>query len=342
MATNFELTSWLKSLGLGDESVKNVVAAMGTDAEKVAPTIKSQVMAQSDYSRAMDELRTKEDSLKQEYVTKTEQEMTALAAARSEFDTRYQTALKERVEAQNRLALVQAEIDRVAAEYAVPDDALKAIRTQLTTAAPPATAPPAATPPPAVDPSKFMSMEQFTKEAAAYSRLPIEYMRIGAEHRSLFGVDPFIGDATGQTIMDKVLNRAQAGDVGTDGKRYKLSLRDAWEREFNVAAKREEVREAAIQSRIEAARKEAEQKVRSELALAGTPVRNPNLKLPGSPIFHDEHFKQGQPPPPAPTNANSPAFRRATASSADDRVNAAVAAFENDLSQRLETASTTQ
>lgn len=332
MATNFELTSWLKSLGLGDESVKNVVAAMGTDAEKVAPTIKSQVMAQSDYSRAMDELRTKEDSLKQEYVTKTEQEMTALAAARSEFDTRYQTALKERVEAQNRLALVQAEIDRVAAEYAVPDDALKAIRTQLTTAAPPATAPPAATPPPAVDPSKFMSMERFAKEADAYSRLPIEYMAIAEEHRELFGSSPFIRK-DGQSAMDKALARARKDNV---------PLSTAWEREFNVAAKREEVREAAIQSRIEAARKEAEQKVRSELALAGTPVRNPNLKLPGSPIFHDEHFKQGQPPLPAPTNANSPAFRRATASSADDRVNAAVAAFENDLSQRLETASTTQ
>jgi len=322
----FALNSWVDSLAqagkLTEDEKKSMQAVLSAHPE-ATEFVKSGYMAQSEFSRHMDELRTKEEGLKQEYLSKTEQELQALAGARSEFDTRYQKAISDRIEVENRLALVKGEIDRVAAEYAIPDDALKNIRAGATTTPPPTTPPP--TQQPAFDASKYMTMEQFSKEAGAYTVLPIEYMAIAEEHRDLFGSSPFVRK-NGQSAMDVALARA---------KKDKVPLQTAWEREFNVAAKREEVREAGVNARIEAARKEAEQKVRSELALQGTPVRDPNLKLPGSPVLHMTE------PPLRPgetqrTAADSPMFRRATAGSADDRVRAGIAAFEKNLSESLE------
>jgi hypothetical protein len=312
MANEFELKGWLKGLGLADDVVADISTKI-TD-EKVLTALKDQVMAQSDYSRSMDGLKKDRDRLQKEFDDKLKKEMDSLGNYRGEFDARYKKAADERLAAENRLNSVKSQLEALANEYALPEDAIKPILEGSRVATPATPTAPAA---PSVDTSQFLTREQFGKDAQFYKRLPIEYQRIAAVHQSLFKQDPFLEDANGQCIMDRVLAKAEND---------KVTLRQAWEQEFSVGTKRAEV---AAAERAEADKKlvaETERRIRSEIA-----VENPAAFKRPAGLPHSPALEMAGPPKKAdgtPTNANAPAFQRATASQSEDRVANAVRAWQ--------------
>lgn len=253
MPNEFELKGWLKGLGLADDVV-TLIGEKVTD-QTVLNNIKGQVMAQSDYSRAMDALRKQETELKAAADAKVKKELDEIANYRSESDGNFKRAQEERVKAEQRLIAVRAQIETLARDYALPNEAIEGLFKDVPAGAPPP-------PPPAKnDPDpRYMTREQFGTEADAYTRLPIEYAQIAGEYEDLFKSSAYRrADANTLSPIERVLQRSK-----TD----KVPLRAAFEREFNVQAKRDEIREADVTRRIteaaEAARREERTKIAAE------------------------------------------------------------------------------
>ena len=317
-AATFELKQWLKGLGLADDVVTDLSTKLGD--EKVASAIKSQVMAQSDYSRSMDELKKQEAKLQSDFDTKLKAEMDSIGTYRGEYDARYAKATKEREEAQKALVAARNAVERLANEYALPEDAVKSVfegGVVLTDEQRRQQEQERARQQQTVDTSKFMTVENFGKEANAYARLMPTMLQMEREHSRLFGADQF-------PDFEKLLDRAA---------KEKIPLRAAWEAEYKVADKKEEVRKAAEDARVNDAVKAAETRIRSELALENPGVRTSTAQYPHSPALE----AAGIPKATKDANGNDiPVYRRATASSSDDRVRNAVQKFHENLAAAQE------
>ncbi len=297
----FKLVEHFTSLGMSPELAAEVAGKI-TDAS-VVEKIKSGYMAQSDYSRKMDELRANQANLQKEFDDKWATEQASIATYRGEYDSRYDKAAKERLDAQNALNAAKSAVEKLAIDYALPEDAVKSI---FTGATPP---PPPVRTEPAIDPSKFMSVVDFQREANAYARLMPTMLQMEREHSKLFGADQL-------PDFEKLLDRAA---------KEKIPLKAAWESEYKVADKREEIRETTKKNEIAAAVSAAETRVRSEIALANPGVQGPRpASLPHSPVF--EHANgpgiQRNADGTMPTN-----YVRPTAGGTEDRVRAAAGKF---------------
>ena len=316
-ATQFDLTKWVGSLGLDGDNAKAVIAAMSD--EKVLNNVKGQVMAQSDYSRAMDELRTQQAQAQRDFDAKYQKEMDELSRYRGEYDSRYEKAAKERLEAQNALNAARAAVEKLANDYALPADAITGIFSSVQPTTQQTTQTQQQRTDPAIDTSKFLTVDNFKREADAYARLTPLLLSLEREHSRLFGADQF-------PDFEKLLNAHAAGGG-------KQSLRAIWESEYKVPEKRAELQEADIKARIAAAEEAREKAVRSQIAAENPGAVTTRLKLPGSPAL----AAAGAPGrTDSTTNATEPAFRRATAGTSEERVSSAVAAFESNLQTALE------
>ena len=297
----FKLIDHFTSLGMTPELAAEVAGKI-TDSS-VVEKIKSGYMAQSDYSRKMDELRTNQANSRRSSTRSGRHEQASIATYRGEYDSRYDKAAKERLDAQNALNAAKSAVEKLAIDYALPEDAVKSI---FTGATPP---PPPKRDVPDFDATKFMSVVDFQREANAYARLMPTMLQMEREHSKLFGADRL-------PDFEKLLDRAA---------KEKIPLKAAWESEYKVADKREEIRETAKKNEIAAAVSAAETRVRSEIALANPGVVGPRpVNLPHSPIF--EHANGPGIRPNAdgtmPTN-----YQRPTAGGTEDRVRAAAGKF---------------
>lgn len=97
---------------------------------------------------------------------------------------------------------------------------------------------------------------------------------LAAEHQTLFGKPMSRADLI-QTLREDV-KKTQNPNLG---------LRDVFERKFNVAAKREELNEAAVQKRINDAVSARETSLRDEMALRSSSAAPTNPNHAPSPIF---------------------------------------------------------
>lgn len=331
MPADFDAKQWLKGLGLADDVVADIATKIAD--EKVLTNLKGQVLAQSDYSRAMDALRTKETKLQADADAKVQKELAEIAKYRGESDTNFQRAVDERVKAEQALISVRAQIESLARDYALPNDVVDPIlkgvlqRSAADDAEARRRAEEQRRQSTELD-SRYLSREEFTKQVPAWKRVPIEYQRVAGEYQSLFKSDPYLGDSTGKCAMDRIVERHEKDNV---------PLREAFEREFNVVAKREEVRQAEVDARVSKAVEDAVRAERTKIAAENPAAfRQANPKLPGSIALKlagaPERNTDGSIKGTAPAGFN----RASGAGGHEDRVTSAVARFNTELDSALE------
>jgi hypothetical protein len=327
MPADFDIKGWLKSVGVA-EDVATEIAGKVSD-EKALTNWKGAVMAQSDYSRNMDALRKKEQQLQADADAKVQKELAEIAKYRGESDTNFQRAVSERVKAEQDLIAVRAQIEGLARDYALPNDAIDPIlrgvpARQQDDEAARRRAEAERARSNDLDP-RYLTVERFGKEAGAYSMLPIEYAQIAGEYEDLFKSNAYRRASSGTpSAMERILERAK-----TD----KVDLRAAFEREFNVSAKRDEIRAAEQSAAIATAVAEAEKRVRSQIAAENPGVTSARtVKLPGSPAL----ASAGAPERAKDNAGNAIPFQRVNSAQAhQDRVSRAVSSFNESLEKNL-------
>lgn len=237
MAKNhdFSLDKWLDGLGLSAAERTTVASAINADPTRVA-YIRDSQLAQSDYAFHMNELKTK--------IADEERYLKELDTWKGDQSLAIQQAHADVAKAKGEAAAY--------AEY---------LRTQgvdpatlgLPSAA--AGAEPKIEPakPAEVDASKYVTRDQ----AIALARWPVVYDQLNREHQRLFG-QPI----DGTKLFDEVMK-------STD------DPQTVFDRVFNAPARRTEMQEADIQTRIEQARKDERIKVQSEISVGRYAPTNP-------------------------------------------------------------------
>lgn len=278
--TAAELESWVTGLGLSEDKKKVVLEAMG--AEAVLPKVGETILMRADYSKNLDALAKDKERLEAEYKQKVAAEdkfRESLSGWKTEAEQKYEASLKKaREESETRLAASRDKIKSLAERYSIPEEEVKDLL------AAPATAPrtePVRDP----DTGKFMSREEYSREAQSYVKLPAIMVGLDREYYKLFG-----NDAT-PINWEKVIEGAQTN---------KRTVSQEFEFTFHMEDKRKEIGVAAHKKEIEDAEKRGADSARSKVfaehpELAG---RSVTREAPGSPIL-DEARKQaatGKPP----------------------------------------------
>jgi hypothetical protein len=296
-----DLEKFVADLGLPADKAKMVLDSIGAD-EGARNKFGEHVLRQQDYSSKMDALKTEQQRLETEYKSKVAQEEAfhaSVATWKTEAEKKTEEAItKARREAEDRLANASAKIRTLATNHGIPEDEIKDLLV--------APANPNPNPQPR-DPEtgKFMTTEQYLRDADFYARLPGIMSSKEREYYRLYGTDaPDIN-------WDKVIDASKTN---------KKPLGVMFDETYKLAEKRQEIEAKKHADDIAAAEKRGEEAALSKL-LAEHPEmtgRVVNRERPGSPILERarEHAKLPDAPKPSP-NASR------------DAVSAAVQAFQD-------------
>jgi len=306
-----KVEQFINSLGATEDEKKALLAAVGKYS--------------TNFDAAFDEidtLKTREAELRTQYEEKAAAYEKSLQGWQTEAEKSFQTALAAegaRINAER--AAIQADIRKLAAEYALPETAIAPLVGK---------APAAPTPPepkqPTFDEGKFMTRDQFRTEADYYAKLPLLYSRLEREHTKLFGESNY-------PDFDKLI------DFST---KNKVNLETAWKTMYNIEAKREEVRNKQFEDRLKAetekVAKDTEARVRSEMSADNPTVVHRRNNEPMSSVLRLNNMDR-HPAPPAPDpNAAPPAavpssLRGPARLGREERVRAASATFETEFAK---------
>lgn len=241
-----ELKTWVGSLGLSEADQAVVVKSFSNP--DVLKKVESSILTQSEFSRKLDELKTKESTLEREY-----QEKVAAEDKFKESLVGWKTAKEKEIEAQvskareeseAKLTAARDKIRQLANAHGIPEDEIKDL------------VPASATPTPRVDPprddtsGRWMSKDEFRREAAAYARLPGLMVGLDREYYRLFGND------APPPSWDKVIEEAE---------RTKKPLATVFSSTYKMDEKRAEISKIAHDKEIEDARKAGAESERSKL-----------------------------------------------------------------------------
>ena len=303
-----KVEQFINSLGATEDEKKALLAAVGKYS--------------TNFDAAFDEidtLKTREAELRTQYEEKAAAYEKSLQGWQTEAEKSFQTALAAegaRINAER--AAIQADIRKLAAEYALPETAIAPLVGK---------APAAPTPPepkqPTFDEGKFMTRDQFRTEADYYAKLPLLYSRLEREHTKLFGESNY-------PDFDKLI------DFST---KNKVNLETAWKTMYNIEAKREEVRNKQFEDRLKAetekVAKDTEARIRSEVAADNPAMVHRHSNEPFSSVLrlNQQHKPAVAPATPDP-NATIPNSLRGPARlGREERVKAAAATFETEFAK---------
>lgn len=230
--TKAELEAWVSGWNLPDDKKQAVVAALGDDA--VVGHVGESIFMRQDYDRSYNELTQERAAIaqKQNEVLTLE---TQLTQWREENNPKFETAVAEAAQAKD-------ELTRMTHAYIQHGHSLSELGNGDE---PPK---PSAAPAAVFDDSKYVSKEDMAKIVPALASFTPQYQAIVQEHFKLTGEYP---------DGDKILAEVYKGKTA----------RAAWEETHGIAAIREKKNEELVEQRIAAAVKDAETKIRTEMAI---------------------------------------------------------------------------
>lgn len=210
---------------LADEQAAALEAAIAKD--EVAKVLNEGLMARSDYSRSMDKLRTEKEQWQAQANTELQGHVSQLEHWRQTKENEVNAELQRQIAARD--AYWKAQLEGQGAEITDP---------------PPSSAKPNGhangngngTP-------KYITAEELDRREYEYSQIPAMQMQLAIKHHELFGNWPDLTSITDQAVK---LNR-QAAALNQRGP----SLEQVWESMYKVPEKREELRQAEIQRKID-------------------------------------------------------------------------------------------
>lgn len=257
------LQSWVNGLGLSDTEKTSVLASFGRP--EVLSKVGDSILAQSDYSRRMDELKTKENSLQSDFQKriadeekKTTDFVNSTGSWKAEKEKILNDAIAARAAAENALAKVQADIKNVYTEFGIPEDRLPKVASTMT---------PTPTPSNNDLPNrdlegKFASKDYVEGLANNVLKLPAIISRLDREYERLFGREAPLVD------WEKVIDDARAS---------KRTLVQEFETQFKVPERRAAIAKEAHDREIADAEKRGAESARSKL-LAENPGFSTNVR----------------------------------------------------------------
>lgn len=259
-----DLAGWLQELNaegsLTTEELAAVTAALGK--APVAKRLGDSVLRQSDYSRHMDELRTKERETENiraqlhEWKTKADADIARLTK-------RVEDGKITEAAYQARLTTLKTQADDLGLE--------------IDTSPPSAAAPPPAASPVSAVPEGYEELRAgFDKATKLFPRIPAMLQDLAYEHFELFGKWPKL-----DPIMEKMLVTGRP-------------LREVWEEEYKVGDRRTALETERIETIKRTAANEAETRVRSELK-----APRPRPDAPHSPVLSQLAGKEKAPKEPS-------------------------------------------
>jgi hypothetical protein len=238
--------------------------------EKVRGKIDAELSgAQSEISRKFDEAKAERErtlAYKQE-----------LAEWKAKADETYQRESQGFRRANETLAQYKARLKSFVDAGTLDEEDVKDL---LAAEVSPAAAPTSQEPKRDPDTGKFLSREDFAKEARSFVEYPAQLIVLAEEHRSIFG--------TPMSDMDQIVRTAMQ-----EGKK----VREVWEEKYKVADKRAEIAALKAKEHDDLIRREERQKVTSELSNPASPVLRERLASPALQIKpRDEKYAvhQGQ------------------------------------------------
>ncbi len=252
-----ELEQWFADLQTqGGLSPEDIAALQGVFAKSAKATeyAKGSVLRHSDYSRLVSEARTKQELAESE-LKKAQDLIDQNTAWSKEKDEAYQAAIARAQAAErDRLVLQQKLKD----DYKVTPETLTDLGLDKVEVKP--------------DPLKQPDVKYLTADDMEKAlnlrgldllKMNAELFKLNKQHRALYGDD--IDDPT------EIINYALEKKTGT--------LKEAWEQKYNVAAKRTEIQEAQIKTRIDTEVARKLEDARSAELLKGTPGHVPDEGL---------------------------------------------------------------
>ncbi len=241
MPIKAELKSWLESVApLLDKDVRKGLEAE-LEKDEVANKFKETVLARSDYSRAMDELRLKEQTTAEEQ-RKAQAWYDTLSAWQKEKEPLVQQTLREKELARAELEAYKAQLKSLS-EAGLIDPSEASVKFE---------SPNTPKPNGGAEP-KYLTAENLKQERLQMERdfayALANFGDIADQHQELFG-----SRLTRKELLDELMQKG-----GT--------LEEAWDRKYNVTAKRQELEQNRVNKLIEDARAEERAKVLSERAV---------------------------------------------------------------------------
>jgi hypothetical protein len=295
---DFELANWLSDIGsdgsLTKEEIQSLSTILGKD--KVQEKLRNQVLMQRDYSRKTQDLAEQRKQIEQD-VNEILAERADLAKWKGDVDGQLKKAYSDLDASRTTTAQFQARMQTISDQTGIPVEeltrGLSAAKAASSDAVVDATrgggngAQPNGGPVTFI-PDKVVSREDFNRFAHANPLLQAELFDLANEHQELFG-KPLKAEYTDSrgvkhTGMRALVIKASEYNQAHPGKT--MSLRETWEGDFNVPAKRSEILRESIRTE-ERGKLDAEYKTKlSGDILNGTPGRaTPLADQPKSVLF---------------------------------------------------------
>jgi len=290
-----DLRAWLTEIGVAADKIDTVLPII----EPTAANIEKATLRQSDYSRVMNDVRTQQ---------------TALDAANQRVNNELLEVAEMRAAGEPITAKMRTDLENSQAEVARLSSRLNTLAVQAgidPATIVPVQAPPQRTDAQAVDLSGYVKTDEVNRQLGQFAdyfvTFPAELQSIAQEHFDLTGER-----LDARTIAAEI--RTRAGDKHNrraDGTLVKpVDARSIWEEKHDIATKRAAKATSDMDARLNAAREEGRQQVRTEAALPGaTPIGH-----------HAPVFKR-------PGDAQAPKTPRPSQSAHNDRISGAAAAI---------------
>jgi hypothetical protein len=247
-----ELEAWLKDLFGADSPL---IAEVGAKLDPVAGKIKEGQLRQSDYSKKMAAIQTKQEELTTADRRLTE-ELAEWSRLKAEGNVEAET-LQRQIEQhqQEKLAMEQA------LARAARDAGKEAKDYWKPSAATPDTPKPVSPP---VVPPNVLTKDEFGAAAAFFLDVPVTLQTIAAEHQALTG-QPFNSEQFLAQMREAASSKKSVFGSGKD-------VRAFWEQTWDIPAKRQAQADAKLAADLKAAEDRGYQRARTEEA---TPTAHP-------------------------------------------------------------------
>lgn len=345
---DFTLDQWLADIAADNSLTKEEIQSLSTilGKDKVQAKLRNQVLMQRDYSRKTQELADQRKQVEQD-VNEILAERADLAKWKGTVDSQLQKAYSDLDSERTTAAQFRARMQTISDKTGIPLDdlmqGLPAAKAATSDAVVDATRTGSGNPPNnggSLDPTKFTTREDFNRVVQANPLLQAEMFDLASEHQELFGKPLKLEytDQRGNRFVGMRALVAKASEYNRTNPNKTMSLRETWESEFKVPAKRDELLRESIRTE-ERGKLDAEYKTKlSSEILNGTPGRtSPLPDQPKSVLFDQKRDQRtpaereaaaangdkGQPqhtePPPSSAAQREERWKRAASSYVDRR-----------------------
>ena len=309
MALTAEVDTWLQDLEKTGEVSTEWLAETRKQLEKpkAQEFVKGSVLRQSDYSKKANDLKAAQEKAQAEYDAKMAEVDTKFkyySDYGADADKKVKAAQKAHDELQGKLDAISRKAKRWVEQGVIDEDEVKDVLT-----GDPTTERRTEQQRPLADDDTIKRLDsRLTEEFKATAKLPAIMQKISTEHFKLYGEWP---------DMEALLEKAEGS-----GK----SLKQTWEAEYKVADKREELREAAVQDRIN---RETEKRLTARLSEMNLPTQ-PKDRDRTSPVF------KAKPSEPKTVDAHTHTTQTPSAAQKQNSVANAVKAYRERLPEMLD------